>query len=277
MHTLPTEQWRKNSSNPRPRLSALAALWLGACGSLPAVALQPLVTDDTDTQGRDGNQLEISFERERVRSAEDRTTRYALPLVYTRGLTDTLDGYIELSRIRIESSAAGDDGRGSGNSAVGFKWRFWQDEARKLSLALKPELQLGVSRASERHGLGNGRTGYAATFIVTRETSFGAIHANLSANRVSYDLSENREANRRTLYRLSVAPVVSLSTTWKAALDIGATTNPERARRARMGYIEPGAIWSPSDDLELALGLLEQVGNGEPSSRTLIAGLTWRF
>jgi hypothetical protein len=174
MHTLPTEQSRNNSSIPRPRFSSLLALWLGACGSLPAVALQPLVTDDTGTQGRDGNQLEVSVERERLRSAEDRTTRYTLPLVYTRGLTDTLDGYIEVSRVRIESSAAGEDGRGSGNSAVGFKWRFWQDEARKLSLALKPELQLGVSRASERHGLGNGRTGYAATFIVTRETSFGA-------------------------------------------------------------------------------------------------------
>ena len=136
---------------------------------------------------------------------------------------------------------------------------------------------MGVSRASERHGLGNGRTGYAATFIVTRETSFGAIHANLSANRVGYDLAENREANRRTLYRLSVAPVVSISPTWKAALDIGVTTNPDRARRARMGYIELGAIWSPSDDLELALGLLEQVGDGKLSSRTVIAGLTWRF
>jgi hypothetical protein len=277
MHTLPAEQWRNNSSIPRPRLSSLLALWLGTCGSLPAVALQPLVTDDTDTQGRDGNQLEISFERERVRSAEDRTTRYALPLVYTRGLTDTLDGYIEVSRVRNDSSAPGEDERGSGNPAVGFKWRFWQDEARKLSLALKPELQLGVSRASERHGLGNGRTGYAATFIVTRETSFGAIHANLSAHRVGYDLAENREANRRTLYRLSVAPVVSISPTWKAALDIGVTTDPDRARRARMGYVELGAIWAPSEDLELALGLLEQVGDGEPSSRTVIAGLTWRF
>jgi hypothetical protein len=44
-----------------------------------------------------------------------------------------------------------------------------------------------------------------------------------------------------------------------------------------MGYVELGAIWAPSEDLELALGLLEQVGDGEPSSRTVIAGLTWRF
>jgi hypothetical protein len=277
MHTLLVIQKPEKFPFLRSRLSRYLVLWLGACWSLPAAALQPLVTDDTDTQGRGGNQLEVAFERERVRSPGDRTNRYALPLVYTRGLTDTLDGYIEVSRLRIDSNAAGEDGRGSGNPAVGFKWRFWEDEARKVSFGFKPELQLGVSRASERHGLGNGRTGYAATFIVSKETSFGAIHANLSANRVGYDLAENREANRRTLYRFSVAPVVSLSPTWKAALDMGITTNPDRARRARMGYVELGTIWAPSEDLELALGLIKQVGDGEPSSHTVTAGITWRF
>jgi len=277
MHALLVKQRLARFALPRPRPSRRLALWLGACWPLPAAALQPLVTDDADTQGRGGNQLEVAYERERVRSPRDRTNRYALPLVYTRGLTDTLDGYVEVSRLRIDSSAAGEDERGSGNPAVGFKWRFWEDEARRLSFGFKPELQLGVSRASERHGLGNGRTGYAATFIVSRETSFGAIHANLSANRVGYDLAENREANRRMLYRLSVAPVVSLSPTWKAALEIGMTTNPDRARRARMGYVELGTIWAPSEDAELALGVIKQVGDGEPSSHTVTAGITWRF
>ncbi|MPZ43009.1 MAG: hypothetical protein GEV05_06345 [Betaproteobacteria bacterium] len=134
-----------------------------------------------------------------------------------------------------------------------------------------------MSRTSERQGLGNGRTGYAATLIVSRETSFGAIHANASANRVGYDLAGNRETNRRTLYRLSVAPVVTLSPTWTAAIDFGLTTNPDRARRARMGYVELGAIWSPRADIELAFGIIRQVGDGEPTSQTLTAGLTWRF
>ncbi|MGH8664565.1 MAG: hypothetical protein ACREUX_09890 [Burkholderiales bacterium] len=52
---------------------------------------------------------------------------------------------------------------------------------------------------------------------------------------------------------------------------------PRRARRARMGYVELGAIWSPRADIELAFGIIRQVGDGEPTRQTLTAGLTWRF
>ena len=44
-----------------------------------------------------------------------------------------------------------------------------------------------------------------------------------------------------------------------------------------MGYVELGTIWAPSEDLELALGLIKQVGDGEPSSHTVTAGITWHF
>jgi hypothetical protein len=277
MHTLHFERPREQSRPRQPRFRAIVALGLGACWLLPAAALQPLVTDDTETQERGGNQLEISVQRERLRSPADRTTALSLPLVYTRGLTESFEAYIELRRERLRSSAADKSARGNGNPAVGFKWRFWENEAQEFSLALKPELQFGVSREAERHDLGNGRAGYAATLIASKETSFGAIHANASVNRMGYDLVETRTSNRRTLYRLSVAPVVTLSPAWKAAIDVGVTTNPDRARRARMGYVELGAIWSPHDDVELAFGIIRQIGDGEPTSQTLSAGLTWRF
>jgi hypothetical protein len=255
-----------------PAVLALALLG----GSLPAAALQPLVTDDTGTQGRGGNQLEASFDRERVRSPDERTTVHTATLVYTLGLTESLDGYIEASRVRVRTNA-GEDGSGHGNPAIGFKWRWWENEPRTLSLALKPEVQLGVSRDAERRGLGSGRTGYGATLILTRETAFGAVHANLAATRMRFGLDDNRDTHRRNLYRLSVAPVWQLSPTWMAALDVGLTTNPHRARRARMGYVELGAIWTPRDDIEIALGVIRPSGDGEPVSQTVTAGLTWRF
>jgi hypothetical protein len=275
MHTLCAGPHCEHSPFRHSPLQAIVGLWLGACWSLPAGALQPLITDDTETQGAGGNQLEVSFDRERVRSPGERTTRHAATIVFTRGLTETLDGYVEASGVRLRTNGADDSG--AGNPALGVKWRFWENEANKLSLALKPEVQLGVSRRSERQGLASARTGYAATLILSKEASFGAIHANLAATRVDFALAENRDANRRMLYRFSVAPVVALSPTWKAALDVGVTTNPDRTRRARMGYVELGAIWSPRDDLELALGVIRQVGDGEPVSQTITAGLTLRF
>src|SRR5690606_33018477 len=113
---------------------ALAA-WSGS-----ALALQPLITDDTDAQGAGRNQLEGAFDRERVRNPDERSTQHTVTVVYTRGLTDALDGYIEASHVRLRTSAADGDARGSGNPAVGFKWRFWEDEAAKHSVALKPEV-----------------------------------------------------------------------------------------------------------------------------------------
>src|SRR5690606_7557808 len=129
----------------------------------------------------------------------------------------------------------GDEGGvGSANPALGLKWRLWEDPTAKLSFALRPEVQLGVSRADERRGLGNGRTGYGLTVIASQGTRFGALHVNLAAAREDYALAENRAANRRMRYRLSIAQVFELSRTWMVAIDAGVTTNPERARRARM-------------------------------------------
>lgn len=269
--------WRSGKLDRTPRRRrGRHALALMLCASLQAAALQPLITDDTGTQGRGGNQLEIAFDREHLRGAGAHAIERSVPVVYTRGLTDALDAYVQWSHVRVRSNAH-EGGVGSGNPALGLKWRLWNDPAAKRSLALRPEVQFGVSRADERRGLGNGGTGYSLIVIATQETGFGEVHVNLAAAREDHALDANRAANRRMLYRFSIAPVLQLSRTWMVAIDAGLTTNPERARRARMGYVELGAIWMPRANLELALGVIEQLGEGEPESRTVTAGLTWRF
>jgi hypothetical protein len=263
---------------PRPRgFWARCTLAVSLCAALPTAALQPLITDDAETQGRRGNQLEIEFDREHERGAGAHSIERSLSVVYTRGLTDTLDAYVGWSNVRLRSNSPDEGGVGSGNPALGLKWRLWEDPAARLSLALRPEVQLAVSRQDERRGLGNGGTGYALIVIASRATGFGAVHVNLAAQRVDYALDENRAANRRMVYRFSVAPVFQLSRSWMVAIDAGLTTNPDRARRARMGYAELAAIWMPRDNVELALGVTEQLGEGEPQSRTLSMGLTWQF
>jgi hypothetical protein len=164
-----------------------------------------------------------------------------------------------------------------GNTAIGAKWRFHEDDTTKLSFALKPEIQLPISRQDEQRGLGTARTSYGLGLLMTQETGFGAVHANLAIDRVNYADPALNEGERRTAYRLSVAPVWDVSEKWKLALDAGLVTNPDRAERARMGYVEIGAIYSPGKDLDLALGVVRNVMDGGADTTQWTVGVTWRF
>lgn len=246
---------------------------------LPAIALafQPLVTDDTGTQGAGGNQVEASYVRTVDKVASTRTVTREVPLAYARGITDALDLTLGIGHQRIAPDAPGTTERGWGNPVLGAKWRFYDNEAAKLSFALKPELQLPVSDGREARGLGTARASYGIGLLMTQETGFGAVHANLVAERVNYADNALNAAERRTTYRLSAAPVWDVSGNWKLALDAGIMTNPDRTVRARMGYVELGAIYSPTKDLDLALGIIRNFMDGDVQTTQATAGLTWRF
>lgn len=251
------------------RASALAALLAWSALAAPALAYHPLVTDDTGTQGLGGNQLELGFDYGRAKLAGTTGIDQEVPFTYTRGLTDDLDLFAGVAR-QIKP------GDGWGNVGVGAKWRFHENEAGKYSLALKPEILLPVSRGKEAAGFGNGKTSYGLTLIYTLETSFGEFHANLAAERSNY-ADTVTFADRRNLYRLSVAPVWAVAEGWKLALDLGLRTNPDRAEKSRMGYVELGLVYSPSDDLDLSLGVTREWMDGPVSTTTATLGLTWRF
>ena len=246
---------------------------------LPAAAwaFQPLVTDDTGTQGAGGNQVEAAYSRTVDRAAGARAVTHELPLAYARGITDALDFTLGVGRQRIAPDAPAITERGWGNVVLGAKWRFHDNEAAKLSFALKPEIQLPVSKDREARGLGTARTSYAVSLLMTQETGFGAVHANAAVERVNYSDDALNAAERRDLYRVSLAPVWDVAEGWKIALDAGIMTNPDRAVRARMGYYELGAIYSPTKDLDLALGIIRNIMDGDVRTTQAIAGITYRF
>ena len=86
------------------RLLSSAALFAAfAAFSTSSSALQPLITDDTGTQGEGGNQLEVSYGRDRIRAGGETARVHSVPVVYTYGLTETVDVYagIAYQRIRV--------------------------------------------------------------------------------------------------------------------------------------------------------------------------------
>jgi hypothetical protein len=76
---------------------------------------------------------------------------------------------------------------------------------------------------------------------------------------------------------LSAAPVWDVTERWKLALDVGMMTNPDRAQRTFMGYAEIGAIYSPANQLDLAVGLVRNFRDGAASTTFFTGGVTGRF
>ncbi len=256
------------------------ATWCFAFGLALAPGLgwayQPLITDDTGTQGAGGNQLEGGFLRTTDKHAGGKDVTLEAAAVYTRGISDTVDVFVGVPYLRVEPAGAMTES-GWSNTAIGAKWRFFEDEKSKLSFALKPILQLPVSSGKEASGLGQARTSWRLDLVMTQETGFGAVHANLASTRVNYEDDALNDATRRSQFRLSVAPVWDVTEQFKLAFDTGIMTNPDRAEKSHMGYVELGAIYSPSKELDFALGVIYSTNDGPVKTTYLTAGVTWRF
>jgi hypothetical protein len=262
--------------SPR-RLSTLFAPILVAGFSLQALAFQPLITDDTGTQGTGGNQLEFSFNEDRAKAAGDTLRVQELPVVYTRGLTESIDVFAGIGYTRIRPSVPGFDSSGYGNPALGAKWRFYEDEEQGTSLAIKPEIIFPVSDRREDFGLGTGKLSGNLTLILTQQVPFGAVHANLGIGRDRF--SDTLNNSDSTTFRASMAPVWDVNEQWKLALDLGTESTRDGGNTLRSNFVELGAIYSPDKDLDFALGVVRRSDNDSPhtTTNTVTAGITWRF
>jgi len=257
-----------------------SALMTGCCLATSATLAwshQPLLTDDSGTQGAGGNQLELVVESSRVAQAGISSLTRMLPVTFTRGLSDTLDVFASVSHISISSGIPAADARGSGNPVLGLKWRFLESDASKISIAVKPQLLLPTNSANETSGLGSGRTSFGIAAILTRETSFGAVHANLFTSSTRYrDPKTNPDAG---LVQMSVASVWYLGEAWKLTLDAGARMLRTRGAQARGDYVQIGAVYSLGKDHDFALGIMRNNDRAASvaASHVLTSGITWRF
>ena len=260
------------------RVVAFSAIFAAlAAFSSPSSALQPLITDDTGTQGAGGNQVEVSYNRERTRVAGESERVHTVPVVYTYGLIDSVDVFASIAYSRIRNDIPGGDASGMSNTVIGAKWRFFENEETGTSLAIKPEIAARVSSQRENDGLGTGRTSGNLTFILSQEVPFGAVHFNAGVGRERF---RDSEENPKTDYqRFSVAPVWDISEQWKLALDVGTESARANSHTVRSKFLEAGAIYSPRKEVDLAIGYIRTTDDESLKSKThtVTAGLTWRF
>lgn len=244
-------------------LSKIALALSLAAASLSAHAFHPLVTDDTGTQGEGGNQLELSASSARAGGVTDRS----YDLTYARGLSDPLDVAVSISQSDNETGP-----NGMGNVALGLKWRFYENEASKTSLVVKPTLLLPVSEQKENDGLGNGKTSPEVVLGVTQETGFGAVHANVL---IGQDRFKNSDRLDRTQY--SVAPVLAIGEAVQLALDLGITYEKQAGVKTHTSFVELGAVYALNPDLALSAGVVRLRDDARNYATEATVGVTWLF
>ncbi len=257
-------------------IRSVALGFLAVLSLAPAAwAAQPLITDDTGTQGRGGQQLEWAHGSQRVLQGLNRSRSLTGAWTYTLGASEQADVFATASFVGLRPPS-GPSTSGWSHLTLGAKWRLWELESSQTSLAIKPELLLPVSAAREARELGVGRSSYALTLIATQELSFGAVHLNVQSGR---DRFRDAQDNERSL-RYSAAALWDVASGWRLAFDLGQqTVRTAQGVEVRGRFVEIGTIYSPSKSQDWALGLIRSTDNDKPAAatRTLTGGWTYRF
>lgn len=243
-------------------------------------AFSPLATDDTGTQGKGGNQIELGFAFERGTNLDTelddrvdvRSYSSAVPLTYTYGLTDKIDLSLGLSRQLRDPS-------GWQNSEIGLKWNFAGDQSRGWSAAIKPTVLLPVSKSMQSNGLGTARTNWGMALIGSYMAEDYELHANLKYNSNYQASTDDWESERNHLWTASVAPVWVINDQWKAGLDFGLQTNPGYNSRYE-AFTQVAVSYAPMNNLQLGLGIgVSRALGANDSSRglNLTTTLSYQF
>jgi len=183
---------------------ALVALLLVLALSGTSLAMQPMITDDTGTQGKGKFQLELAYEfdDEDTDGVEERVNQ--VEATASLGITDTVDLVVGLPYQFITTKEAGERMTEDGISdlSIEVKWRFFERE--NFSLAIKPGLSLPTG--NDDKGLGAGEVGGSVFFIATQAVEPWAFHFN-----AGYLRNESTADEERNIWHVSVATEVEVA------------------------------------------------------------------
>jgi len=274
-----------------PKIAALGSILLAP---VCAQAYQPLITDDTGTQGAGGNQLELAWGHNQADVADHSLRTDSLGLTLTHGLTDKIDLAVEMPWVRSDfaeqtRSGAGnfdpaDDmpwvwhgfadqtHSGAGNVDIFGKWRFFEQD-QGWSLALKPEITFPVSADKQSDGLGDHATTYELSLLMSRPMAFGKVDFNLGAGH--YDNRDHRGEDGN-VYHASVAPAWQVTPSTRLALDLGIDHDSVADDNSKYALL--GVVYSPNKHLDLAAGVQKTFSARDlDNDWSTTVGLTWHI
>lgn len=242
-------------------------------------AAHPLITDDTGTQGKGKFQVEVNgeyqYDREKEEGVKIKGTGGEIATILSYGIVDKIDIILGMPfqwfRIKEDGELTSRES-GLGDLSLEVKWRFFEKEG--FSFALKPGLTLPTG--NERKGLGNGRPSYGLAFITTKELGPLAFHANLGYTRNEYKLQEDREANRKDIWHLSLASEWKVVRDMKVVGNIGMERNTDKKSNRHPAFLLGGLIYSVSEKIDIDFGVKGGLNKPE-TDLTILLGTTFRF
>lgn len=113
------------------------------------VAGPPLITDDPDTPGDDNWEINLAFTLEQTR--DERT--YEAPSIDSNyGIGERTQLKLEVPWVALDDRNGGTKD-GLGNSEVGVKYRFLDEDRHGLSMSIYPQLEFNNPTSSDERGL----------------------------------------------------------------------------------------------------------------------------
>ncbi len=247
-----------------------------------ACADHPLITDDAGVVGVTHVETELNgvynHNRDRSDGVVHRAESTGAEAKFTTGVFK--DVHIALTVPYTFNSRSSDDsidserGSGFGDMNAEIKYRFF--EAEGFGFTAKPYVIIPTGRYSV--GLSDGRWGFGATLISTKEFDEGryALHANVVYEHHDYKNPADRSANRSDLWRGSIAGKAEVLKGVKAMLDFGVGTDADKGSNEVASYVLVGAGCEIAENVEVNAGVKFGVTRGE-NDLSLLWGATIRL
>ena len=257
--------------------AAILGISLWAIFPGQAIAALPFITDDAGTLGTGTSQVELfyawSTDKETVTGSSVKTEENLPGAALSHGVAEKVDLAFGFARVWGDTTVDGvsSSDTGSADFSVNLKWRFY--ESSGLAFAIKPEVGYSYLVGGANY---EDTTLYGGRLIVTKEHGTLAVNLNAGYFYLDYQSAAERDASRSGIWSLSALATYEVLEGLTLGLDIGASTNPDKASSETPAYALAGAIYSPAKNLDLSLGVKFGITEPEPDFAG-IAGITVRF
>ena len=229
----------------------LIGLWAGI-----AYAALPFITDDAGTLGRGTSQMELLYVGSTSKETDGGSTvkiDRSLPgATFGYGVAETLDLTLGFARswgtVTVDGISSNDSGRA--DYLLNAKWRFFEKGGYRFAVKPLVGYSYHVGGTSDDHV-----ASYGGWFIATREHEALAVSLNAGYFYIDYGSATERDSSRSSIWSLSALATYEVLAGLKVGLDVGASTNPDKASSEIPIYALAGAIYSLNKNVELSLGL----------------------
>ena len=242
----------------------VVALVLALAAAAPARAAHPILSEDPETQGTGGVELEFGFSATRGEPGGGRTSQLAVQLAY--GLAPTLDLLIA-PRYLVSRPADAPRERGFGDTSLDLKWRFVETE--RLQVALRAGAELPTGDADR--GLGAPGKGIHALVALAWQIA----PVNWLVN-VGY--TRSRAPGQRTSVPFASTAVVYPArepAPWQTFVEVAAQANSDPARSTWPAVARTGLIWRVAEGLDLDVGLEGRLNRSATRAVFLLGATLW--